>query len=74
MDEEIEIGSRICSKLKRIYFIDEPWVKSRDKVAIKFSTLKSKMKEFYSHLSAINILKELDKYSDKDLIECFLSK
>lgn len=69
--DEIELGSRICSKLKRIYFDGLPWVKVVNDISIKFKELKDNMKGFYSGLNEMDMLKELDKYSDMDLKDCF---
>lgn len=68
---EINLGSTICTKLKQIYFPDEYWAKCYKHVAQKFSELKRIMNKFYTEKTELEILRELQRYSEADIKEAF---
>lgn len=66
--EEIDIGARICTLLKEMYFVDIPWVDCYRQVADKFTLLKKILRKFYG-ISNQDELMEKVKLLDKTLIE-----
>lgn len=69
--EEIELGARICSRLKNIYFKDTAWINCYKLIASKFTFLKNKARKFYPDKTSIEIIQELLKYKDQDLMDAF---
>lgn len=59
----------MCEKLKNIYFNDIHWSDCYKNVAVKFTELKEKARKFYVEKQEIEILKELCKYNEQDLID-----
>jgi hypothetical protein len=69
--QEIVLGERVCEKLKDIYFKDIPWVECHKQVADKLTHLKRIAKRFYVDKDRVEILKELVKYSEQDIVDAF---
>lgn len=68
---EINLGAAICEKLKIIYFDKQSWSSCHEKVKLKFNELKSIAKKFYSDKTELEVLKELIKYTNQDIIDLF---
>jgi len=71
--EAIELGARVCKRLKVIYFSEKAWVDCHEEVALKFTALKQIAKKFYGDKEELEVLRELAKYTDdgiKDAFEC----
>ena len=66
---QINIGATVCAKLKIIYYPDKPWIECYRLVAGKFTELKNIARKFYAGKSEIEILQELAKYSNSDIID-----
>lgn len=71
LKEEIETGAHLCRTIKRLLFADKAWVKCNKEVGAKFAELKKRAKDFYPDKSMRDILSELNKYSDTDILDCF---
>ena len=71
---EITLGETVCRKLKDIYFSEMPWISCYRDVAIKLTELKRLAKAFYADKNDLEVLKELIKYSDTDIVEAFNNK
>jgi len=63
------LGSTLCLRLQRIYFVDEPWISYYMKVVDKFNELKTCAKRFYPHMDELKILETLQSYTDIELME-----
>jgi hypothetical protein len=70
---EIVLGEGICEKIKNIYHANEPWPDCHQLIADKFSSLKVIVRPFYP-TSELDMLKELSKYTENDIIDCFVDK
>lgn len=68
-DQEINLGAAICEKLKAAYFPDVPWVTCRCMVAERLRELKKKMKGFMPDKTDIELLQELLRYSNEDILD-----
>jgi hypothetical protein len=66
---EIVLSDNLCSRLKLILYPDKPWIDCYNLVVIQLSDLRAKAKAFYSDKDSLEILKELIRYSDEDLLE-----
>ncbi len=64
----------VCVKLKAIYHTDKPWGSCYQDVSSLFSKLKKVMRPFYGTLDNIDLLKELNKYTNDDIIEAMEHK
>lgn len=71
---EITLGETACRKLKDIYFKDEKWPDCYKKVAEKFTELRCIGRNFYGYETELEIIKELARYSEKDILEAFDEK
>lgn len=70
--EQITLGEFICSKIKDIYFNEEPWSPIlSDKVANKFTQLKCITRNLYKDKSEIDLLKHLCKFDRQSFVDCF---
>lgn len=67
----INLGATVSEKLKTIYFPDEPWVECYKKVAIKFTEFKKMMRKFYSDKTDNEMLIEINRYSEQDILDAF---
>jgi predicted nuclease of restriction endonuclease-like RecB superfamily len=67
----ITLGATVCEKLRDIYFSDKHWSECYKDVAQKFTFLKQIMRRFYTDKTDIDILKELIKYSNDDIVDIF---
>jgi len=67
---EIEIGARICSRIKNNKFNDIPWdaVVSND-ISKIFTKVKILARKYYPDLSEMEMLQKLDNYSNNDISE-----
>jgi hypothetical protein len=63
------IGTEVCSKIKEAY-PDKKWTE----IAELYGKVKERMRNFYSHLSEIEMHKELRKYLVKDILEIMENK
>lgn len=70
---EVILGETVCVKLKSIYHANEPWPDCHQAIADKFSSLKVIVRPFYP-TSELDMLKELSKYTENDIIEAFMAK
>ena len=70
---QITLGAMACARLKNIYFENEHWVSCCRKVAAKFSELKVKARAFYVDKNETEMLMELSKYNDQDIIDAMNS-
>ncbi len=68
---EINLGATICERLRTIYHPDKPWVDCYKEIAQKLTELKANSCKFYTDKTEIEILMELCKYNDQDLMEMF---
>lgn len=57
-------GAEICKRLKKIY-PEKTWMA----IAGVFTQLKNKARPFYPGMTDINLIRELFKYSDQDMID-----
>jgi hypothetical protein len=57
-------GAEICKRLKKIY-PEKTWMT----IASVFTQLKNKARPFYPGMTDINLIRELYKYSDQDMID-----
>lgn len=64
-------GETLCEMLKVIYFKDIHWSDCYKLVAKKFTDLKQIAKKFYTDKDDLAILRELNKYSTKDIQDMF---
>lgn len=71
LNQEVELGALVCKKLKVIYFNETPWVSCYRDVADKFTALKAIARKFYINKSNIEIINELLKYNDQDILDAF---
>ncbi len=69
---EIEIGSGICTKLKKIFFDGNEWADVCHKVSDKFTVMKKIYRELFPNQTDLEMLKMLSRYSLQDLEEIFL--
>lgn len=69
VQREIMLGENVCVKIKNIYFKELPWANCYKDVAHKFSMLKSVACKFYPEKNKIDILLEICKYNEQDIID-----
>ncbi len=69
--EAIELGARVCKKLKDIYFNEKSWVDCHHEVAKRFTNLKQIAKKFYGDKEELEVLHELAKYTDDGIRDAF---
>lgn len=60
----IDEGAEICKRLKSLY-PDKSWMK----IGNIFGSLKNKAKVFYPDLNEINLIREISKYTDEDILD-----
>lgn len=60
-------GAEICKRLKSIY-PEKTWMA----IAGVFTQIKNKARPFYPDMSDINLIRELYKYSDQDMIDALV--
>jgi hypothetical protein len=65
----IELGSTICSKLKQIYHPNEKWADCYKKVGALLTIMKKNARKFYIDKTDEEILKDLNKYTNDDIVE-----
>lgn len=65
----VELGSPICSRLKQIYFPGQKWADCYMQVSDLYTKLKKNAKKFYVGKTDVEILKDLLKYTNDDLVE-----
>lgn len=68
---EIILGETVCEKLKALYFEKTPWQDCYKAVARKFSELKVIARKFYVDKTELEMLKELSRYTAKDIEDAF---
>jgi len=71
MMQEIELGQRICEKIKYIFYIDIDWGNCHKDVANKFSLFKRIMKKIYPEDNMLGILKKVITFDTLDIQEIF---
>jgi hypothetical protein len=71
LDQEITLGATVCERLKGIYFKEIAWPECYRILSGKFSILKSIARKFYVDKNNIEVLNELIKYKDQDIIDAF---
>lgn len=71
---QINLGAVICEKLRNLFFTREPWAKCTDKVSKKFTELKINARLFFTTLDEIEMLREVSKYNEQDLLDFFHTK
>lgn len=69
MISEVNLGAPVCEKLRNIYFKDIPWVKCCRDVADKFTELKAVARKFWPDKSSLEIVQELYKFSESDIMD-----
>lgn len=68
---DVNLGAPICRRLKDMFFKDESWGRVAMDVAQKFTALKAKTREAYPQLNQQEFLRELQKYSEQDIVDVF---
>ena len=71
LNQEIILGANVCERLKNIYFKEMNWIDCYRNIAVKFSFLKSISKRFDIDKSNLQVLNELIKYSNQDILDAF---
>lgn len=69
--EVITLGEPICKKIKQIYFQNESWQKCYKDVGRKFTTLKKIMRNIYTEMSDLDILRKLYQFDTLDFEDAF---
>lgn len=69
--EEIELGARICEKIKDIYYSNEQWQTCYMDIAAKLNLFKKIMKKIYPSDSIVKIFKKVHKFDTMDIQEIF---
>lgn len=64
MQRIIDEGAAICKRFKSI-FPDKSWIK----ISGVFTMAKEKARIYHHHLDELNLLLEIQKYTDQDLLE-----
>lgn len=67
---EINLGATICTRLKKIYYADQPWdVQLTKAIAKRYTDLCAKTRIFYPELDNLAFLQAIIKYSDADITD-----
>lgn len=75
--EEMELGTRICAQIKKIYYANDSWQSCHQEISKKFSTLKNILKKFYSteettgNSGTLELLKKIQKFDTTDYQDTF---
>lgn len=72
--EEIELGARVCTLIKKVYFEQELWSKCSNQVATMFSALKVCARKIYAQKTEKEVLSILAMYDDFDIRTAFDEK
>lgn len=67
----VTLGETVCAKLRDIYFANIPWIDCHTDVAARFTHLKIIARNFYTDKSEHEMLIELNKYSQQDILDAF---
>ena len=72
MDVRIELGARVITQLKALYWPNDKWcVKISNYLSKRLSELKIRVKPYYPDLDDEELLKVLSKYSTDDIEDAF---
>lgn len=66
---QINLGAQVCERLRIIYYKNKKWTECHKEVSKDFSRLKEIAKKFYTDLTEHEILVELNRYNDSDILD-----
>jgi hypothetical protein len=68
-NEQVALGEQICVKLKHIYYPETTGFDSYRAVAEKLTELKKKARLVLTHMTEVEILKQLRNFTTEDIKE-----
>lgn len=66
---EINMGSEICGRIKRLRYANTPWGEVYKVIAKEFVTIKEKAKAFYPGEPILKLLANIRTWSDEDITD-----
>ena len=66
---EITLGESICTKLKQIYHLNQPWAQLKHSIPAKLVRLKQTMRTAYPDWDEAMRLRELARFTEQDIRE-----
>ena len=70
-NQEITLAEPVCVKLKHIYFDGMNWIECYRNVASRLTQLKSIVSRLYPDKTRVQVLQEIIKYTNDDIIDAF---
>lgn len=71
VQDNVNEGAKICSKLKEIYYPNDHWKHVYREIADKFTAIKQKTREFVEFGTENELLVYLNTFSDEALTDAY---